>query len=171
MTKIYLNTIIRAWHANWDTKHKVKYSNILTLRNLDKFMQNIIDTYFRKCGDADQIRYLLASRDRDENNIVLGLILFNLLHYFPAANYELINNKLDISLATDSGLTKFDLSFRDNKLYLYLKLKSLTLFHIGKEYDPIVFEEIKKILTSLGFINEAEKYYSDEIKCYIYTWS
>lgn len=134
-------------------------------------MQKIIDTYFRKCGDAEQIRYLLASKDRDENNIVLGLILFNILHYFPSANYELVNNKLDISLVTDSNLTKFDLSFRDNKLYLYLKLKSLTLFHIGKEYDPNVFEEIKKILASLGFIIEADKYYSDEIKCYIYTWS
>jgi hypothetical protein len=134
-------------------------------------MQKIIDTYFRKCGDAEQIRYLLASRDRDENNIVLGLILFNILHYFPSTNYELINNKLEISLVTDAGLTKIELSFRDNKLYLYLKLKTLTLFHIGKEYDPIVFEEIKKILTSLGFILEDDKYYSDEIKCYIYTWS
>jgi hypothetical protein len=134
-------------------------------------MQKIIDTYFRKCGDAEQIRYLLASRDRDENNIVLGLIMFNILNYYPSTNYELINNKLDISLATDSTLTKFNLSFRDNKLYLYLKLKTLSLFHIGKEYDPEVLEEIKKILTSLGFNNESEKYYSDDYKCYIYTWS
>jgi hypothetical protein len=134
-------------------------------------MKKIIDTYFRKVGDAEQIRYLLASRDRDENNIVLGLILFNILHYFPSANYELITNQLEISLVTETNLTKFTLSFRDNKLYLYLKYKTLSLFHIGKEYDPIVFEEIKKILASLGFINEEEKYYSDEIKCYIYTWS
>ena len=133
-------------------------------------MQKIIDTYFRKCGDAEQIRFLLASKDRDENNIVLGLILFNILHYFPSANYELITNQLEISLVTDNNLTKFTLSFRDNKLYLYLKLKTLTLFHLGKEYDSLVFDEIKKILASLGFINEEEKYYSDEVKCYIYRW-
>jgi len=145
--------------------------NLMNKHFMDKLMQKIIDTYFRKVGDAEQIRYLLASNDRDENNIVLGLIMFNILHQFPSANYELINNKLDISLATDSSLTKIDLSFRENKLYLYLKLKTLSLFHIGKEYDPIVFEEIKKILISLGFENENEKYYSNEIICYIYTWS
>ena len=134
-------------------------------------MQKIIDTFFRKVGDAEQIRYLLASRDRDENNIVLGLILFNIQHSFPSVNYELINNSLDISLVSESNLTKFTLSFRDNKMYLYLKLKSLSLFNIGKEYDPIIFEEIKKILASLGFEIESEKYYSNEIKYYIYTWS
>jgi hypothetical protein len=134
-------------------------------------MQKIIDTYFRKCGDADQIRYLLASKDRDENNIVLGLILFNILHSFPSVNYELINNNLDISLASDSNLTKFYLNFRDNKLWLNLKFRNLSLFNIAKEYDPVIFGEMQKILTSLGFIFESEKYNSNEYKCYIYTWS
>jgi len=134
-------------------------------------MKRIIDTYFKKCGDAEQIRYLLASKDRDENNIVLGLIMYNILHHYPSANYELINNNLDISLATDATLTKFNLNFRDNKLHLNLRLKNLSLFNVGKEYDPEAFEQIRNILSSLGFVIEAEKYYSGELKCYIYTWS
>lgn len=134
-------------------------------------MQNIIETYFRKCRDAEQIKYLLASRDRDEKNTVLGLILFKFQYSYPSINYEITNNNLDLSIVTDSSLTKFSLSFRENRLCLYLKLKTLFEYDNYKEYDSAIFEEIKMILASLGFINEAEKYYSDEIKCYIYTWS
>ena len=133
-------------------------------------MKDFIDKYFKKCGDSEQIRYMLASKDRDENNIVLGLILFNILHSYPAVNYELINNKLSISLVTEGHLTKLDFSFKNDRLYLYLIFNSLSLFNKSKEYDPVIFENIRKILSTLGFIHEEEKYYSDEVKYYIYTW-
>jgi hypothetical protein len=133
-------------------------------------MKDFIDKYFKKCGDAEQIRYLLASKDRDENNIVLGLILFNILDSYPAMNYELINNNLSISLVTESHLTKLNFSFKNDRLYLYLIFNSLSLFSKSKEYDPIIVEDIRMILSNLGFIHEEEKYYSDEVKYYIYTW-
>jgi hypothetical protein len=133
-------------------------------------MKEFIEKYFTKCGDAEQIRYLLASKDRDENNIVLGLILFNILDAYPAINYELINNKLSISLVTESHLTKLDFSFKNDRLYLYLIFNSLSLFNKSKEYDPVIVENIRKILSTLGFISEEEKYYSDTVKNYIYTW-
>jgi hypothetical protein len=133
-------------------------------------MNDFIDKYFKKCGDAEQIRYLLASKDRDENNIVLGLILFNILDSFPAMNYELVNNNLSISLVTESHLTKLDFSFKNDRLYLYLIMNSLSLFSKSKEYDPAIVEDIRNILSRLGFITEEEKYYSDSVKYYIYTW-
>jgi len=133
-------------------------------------MKDFIDKYFKKCGDAEQIRYLLASKDRDENNIVLGLILFNILDSYPAMNYELVNNNLSISLVTEAHLTKLNFSFINDRLYLYLILNSLSLFSKSKEYDPVIVEEIRNILTRLGFITEEEKYYSDTVKYYLYTW-
>ena len=133
-------------------------------------MKDFIDKYFKKCGDSEQIRYLLASKDRDENNIVLGLILFNILDAYPAINYELINNKLSISLVTEAHFTKLDFSFKNDRLYLYLIFNSLSLFNKSKEYDPEIVEDIRKILSGLEFIPEEEKYYSDTIKNYTYTW-
>jgi hypothetical protein len=133
-------------------------------------MKDFIDKYFKKCGDSEQIRYMLASKDRDENNIVLGLILFNILDAYPAINYELINNKPNISLVTEAHLTKLDFSFKNDRLYLYLIFNSLSLFNKCKEYDPVIVEDIRKILSTLGFIPEEEKYYSDAVKNYIYTW-
>ena len=133
-------------------------------------MKDFIEKYFKKCGDSEQILYLLASKDRDENNIVLGLILFNILDSYPAMNYELINNNLNISLVTESHLTKLNFSFKNDRLYLYLILNSLSLFSKSKEYDPVIVDHIRNILSGLGFIPEEEKYYSDEVKYYIYTW-
>ena len=133
-------------------------------------MKDFIDKYFKQCGDSEQIRYLLASKDRDENNIVLGLILFNILDSYPAMNYELINNNLSISFATEAHLTRLEFSFKNDRLYLYLIFNSLSLFNKSKEYDPIIVEDIRKILSTLGFISGEEKYYSDEVKYYIYTW-
>lgn len=134
-------------------------------------MKEFIEKYFKKVGDTEQIRYLLASKDRDENNIVLGLILFNILDSYPAMNYELVNNNLSISLVTEAHLTKLDFSFKNDRLYLYLMMNSLSLFSKIKEYDPIIVEDIRKILSNLGFISEDEKYYSETVKYYIYTWS
>jgi hypothetical protein len=133
-------------------------------------MNEFIEKYFTKCGDAEQIRYLLASKDRDENNIVLGLVLFNILDSYPALNYELINNKLSISFVTEANLTKLDFSFKNDRLYLYLIMNSLSLFGKGKEYDPVMLDDIRNILSNLGFILEDEKYYSDSVKYYIYKW-
>jgi hypothetical protein len=133
-------------------------------------MKQFIEKYFRKVGDAEQIRYLLASKDRDENNIVLGLILFNILDSYPSMNYELINNNLSISRVTESHLTRLDFSFKNDRLYLYLIMNSLSLFSQSKEYDPKIVEDIRKILSALGFIAEDENYYSDSVKYYIYTW-
>jgi hypothetical protein len=133
-------------------------------------MKEFIEKYFKKVGDTEQIRYLLASKDRDENNIVLGLILFNILDSYPSINYELINNNLSISLVTESHLTKLDFSFKNDRLYLYLILNSLTLFKKSKEYDPVIVEDIRRILSTLGFKTEEENYYSDTVKYYIYTW-
>ena len=133
-------------------------------------MKDFIDKYFKKVGDAEQIRYLLASKDRDENNIVLGLILFNILDSFPTMNYELVNNNLSISQATEVHLTKLDFSFKNDRLYLYLIMNSLSLFSKSKEYDPVIVDNIRRILSTLGFITEDENYYSDSVKYYIYTW-
>jgi hypothetical protein len=133
-------------------------------------MKEFIEKYFKKVGDTEQIRYLLASKDRDENNIVLGLILFNILDVYPSMNYELVNNNLSISLVTESHLTKLEFSFKNDRLYLYLFFNSLSLFNKSKEYDPIIVEDIRRILTTLGFITEEENYYSDTVKYYIYTW-
>jgi hypothetical protein len=134
-------------------------------------MKEFIEKYFKKVGDTEQIRYLLASKDRDENNIVLGLILFNILDAYPTMNYELINNNLSISFVTEAHLTRLDFSFKNDRLYLYLIMNSLSLFSKSKEYDPIIVEDIRKILSALGFITEDENYYSDSIKYYIYTWN
>jgi hypothetical protein len=133
-------------------------------------MKEFIEKYFKKVGDSEQIRYLLASKDRDENNIVLGLILFNILDTYPRTNYELVNNNLSISLVTEAHLTKLEFSFKNDRLYLYLIFKSLTLFNKDKEYDPVIVEDIRKILSNLGFKIEEENYYSDSVKYYIYTW-
>jgi hypothetical protein len=133
-------------------------------------MKEFIEKYFKKIGDTEQIRYLLASKDRDENNIVLGLILFNILDSYPSINYELINNNLSISFVTESHLTKLDFSFKNDKLYLYLILNSLSLFRKNKEHDPVIVEDIRRILSTLGFKTEEENYYSDTVKYYIYTW-
>jgi hypothetical protein len=133
-------------------------------------MKEFIEKYFKKVGDTEQIRYLLASKDRDENNIVLGLILFNILDSYPAMNYELINNNLSISLVTEAHLTRLDFSFKNDRLYLYLIMNSLSLFNKSKEYDPVIVEDIRMILSRLGFITEDENYYSDSVKYYIYTW-
>ena len=133
-------------------------------------MKEFIEKYFKKVGDSEQIRYLLASKDRDENNIVLGLILFNILNSFPEINYELVNNNLSISIVTESHLTKLNFSFKNDRLYLYLMMNSLSLFSKSKEYDPVIVGDIRNILSNLGFISEEEKYYSDTIKYYLYTW-
>ena len=133
-------------------------------------MKDFIEKYFKKVGDSEQIRYLLASKDRDENNIVLGLILFNILDSYPAMNYELVNNNLSISLVTEAHLTKLNFSFKNDRLYLYLIFNSLSLFSKSKEYDPVIVDEIRNILSRLGFITEDEKYYSDTVKYYLYTW-
>ena len=133
-------------------------------------MKEFIEKYFKKVGDAEQIRYLLASKDRDENNIVLGLILFNILDSYPAMNYELVNNNLSITHVSESHLTRLDFSFKNDRLYLYLIMNSLSLFSKSKEYDPVIVEEIRRILSTLGFITEDENYYSDSVKYYIYTW-
>jgi hypothetical protein len=133
-------------------------------------MKEFIEKYFKKVGDTEQIRYLLASKDRDENNIVLGLILFNILDSYPSMNYELINNNLSLSFVTEAHLTKLDFSFKNDKLYLYLTLNSLSLFKKSKEYDPVIVEDIRRILSTLGFKTEDENYYSDTVKYYIYTW-
>jgi hypothetical protein len=134
-------------------------------------MKEFIEKYFKKVGDAEQIRYLLASKDRDENNIVLGLILFNILDSYPFINYELVNNNLSISHFTETHQTKLDFSFKNDRLYLYLIMNSLSLFNKSKEYDPIIVEDIRKILSALGFISGEENYYSDTVKYYIYTWN
>jgi hypothetical protein len=133
-------------------------------------MKEFIEKYFKKVGDAEQIRYLLASKDRDENNIVLGLILFNLLDSYPSLNYELVNNNLSISLVTEAHLTKLEFTFKNDRLYLYLIFNSLSLFNKSKEHDPLIVEDIRRILANLGFITGEENYYSDTVKYYIYTW-
>lgn len=133
-------------------------------------MKDFIEKYFKKVGDAEQIRFLLASKDRDENNIVLGLILFNILNVYPSMNYELINNNLSISHVTEDNLTKLEFSFKNDRLYLYLFYNSLSLFNKSKEYDPEIVEEIRRILSTLGFLTEEENYYSDTVKYFIYTW-
>src|ERR1035437_10930953 len=121
-------------------------------------MKDFIDKYFKQVGDTEQIRYLLASKDRDENNIVLGLILFNILDSHPSMNYELVNNNLSISFISETHLTKLDFSFKNDRLYLYLILNSLSLFKKSKEYDPVIVEDVRRILSTLGFIHEEEKY-------------
>jgi hypothetical protein len=133
-------------------------------------MEKLFDTYFKKIGDAEQIRYLLASKDRDENNIVLGLILFNIQNEYPSIHYELINNNLEISQVTESNHTILSFSFKNDRLYLYLKLNPLSLFNRINEHDPILVEDIKKILARLSFVLEEEKYFSDGIKYYIFNW-
>ncbi|MDR3667206.1 MAG: hypothetical protein P4L35_10230 [Ignavibacteriaceae bacterium] len=133
-------------------------------------MKEFIEKYFKKVGDTEQIRYLLASKDRDENNIVLGLILFNILDVFPSMNYELVNNNLSISQVTEAHLTRLEFSFKNDRLYLYLFFNSLTLFNKSKEYDPVIVDEIRRILSTLGFISEEENFYSDTVKYYTYTW-
>jgi hypothetical protein len=133
-------------------------------------MKEFIEKYFKKVGDNEQIRYLLASKDRDENNIVLGLILFNILDTYPSMNYELVNNNLSISLVSEAHLTKLDFSFKNDRLYLYLIFNSLSLFNKSKEYDPVIVADIRRILANLGFISGEENYYSDTVKYYIYTW-
>jgi hypothetical protein len=133
-------------------------------------MDKLFDTYFKKIGDAEQIRYLLASKDRDENNIVLGLILFNIQNEYPSIHYELINNNLEISQVTESNHTILSFSFKNDRLNLYLKLNPLSLFNRINEHDPILVEDIKKILTRLSFMLEEEKYFSDGIKYYIFNW-
>ena len=133
-------------------------------------MKDFMNKYFKKVGDAEQILYLLASKDRDENNIVLSLILFNILDAYPSINYELINNKLSISLAAEEHLTKLEFSFKYDRLYLYLILKSLSLLDKRKEYDPVLVEEIRKIISNLGFLYEEEKYFSDTVKNFTYKW-
>ena len=134
-------------------------------------MKEFIEKYFKKVGDAEQIRYLLASKDRDENNIVLGLILFNILDSYPSMNYELVNNNLNISLVTEAHLTRLEFSFKNDRLYLYLIFNSLSLFNKSKEYDPEIVADIRRILANLGFISGEENYYSDTVKYYIYTWN
>jgi hypothetical protein len=133
-------------------------------------MKDFIEKYFKKVGDTEQIRFLLASKDRDENNIVLGLILFNILNAHPSMNYELINNNLSISHVSDDHLTRLEFSFKNDRLYLYLFFNSLSLFNKSKEYDPNIVEEVRNILSTLGFITEEENYYSDTVKYYVYTW-
>jgi hypothetical protein len=133
-------------------------------------MKEFIEKYFKKVGDAEQIRYLLASKDRDENNIVLGLILFNILDSYPSMNYELVNNNLNISLVSEAHLTRLEFSFKNDRLYLYLIFNSLSLFNKSKEYDPVIVADIRRLLANLGFITGEENYYSDTVKYYIYTW-
>lgn len=134
-------------------------------------MQKIIETYFKKVGDSEQIRYLLSSKDRDEYNIVLGLILFNIQSEYPAINYQLINNNLEISQVSDKYHTKLNYAFKNDRLFLYLKLNPLSLFSKIKEYDPDLVEGIKIILNKLGFLLEEENYFSDGIKYYIFNWT
>ncbi|MDR3610113.1 MAG: hypothetical protein P4L27_06090 [Ignavibacteriaceae bacterium] len=134
-------------------------------------MEKLFETYFKKCGDAEQIRFLLSAKDRDENNIVLGLILFNIQNIYPSINYELISNNLEISQISDSYQTRLNFSFKNDRLYLYLRLNPLSLFSKVKEHDPALVEDIIKILFGLGFFIEDEKYLSDGIKYYILNWS
>ena len=133
-------------------------------------MAKLIETYFKKIGDAEQIQYLLASKDRDENNIVLGLILFNIQNEYPTIHYELINNNLEISQVSHSYHTILNFSFRNNRLNVYLKLNPLSLFNRISEHDPVLVADIKKILAKLSFKLEEEKYFSEGIKYYIFNW-
>ena len=68
------------------------------------------------------------------------------------------------------NISKLDFSFKNDRLYLYLIFNSLSLFNKSKEYDAEIVEDIRKILSGLEFIPEEEKYYSDTIKNYTYTW-